>query len=325
MLEDPEGFLTGLKGKIIAVDEIHRLGNPSELLKICSDYFPDIKLIATGSSTLGATAKFKDTLAGRKVRIMITPMMSQDMKDFGRPDLAHRFLRGGLPPFFLSKKFPEKEYQEWMDAYWAKDIQELFRIERRYAFQKFFELLMMQSGGIFEATRFAGPCEVSRTTISNYLKVLEETFVVSVVRPFSTYKPTEIVSAPKVYGFDTGFVAFFREWSELRGEDMGILWEHYVLNEILAQLQTRKVLYWRDKQGHEVDFVYVKQTRSPIAIECKWSASDFNARNMVIFRKRYPDGKNFVVANDIDRSFQRKHSTINIQFVSLTQLVSALK
>ena len=51
------------------------------------------------------------------------------------------------------------------------------------------------------------PCEVSRTTISNYLKALEATFVAHVVRPFSTHRPTEIVSAPKVYGFDTGFVA----------------------------------------------------------------------------------------------------------------------
>ena len=60
-----------------------------------------------------------------------------------------------------------------MDAYWAKDIQELFRLERRASFQRFVELLMAQSCGIFEATRFAAPCEVSRTTITNYLAVLE--------------------------------------------------------------------------------------------------------------------------------------------------------
>ena len=56
---------------------------------------------------------------------------------------------------------------------------------------------MAQSGGLFEATRFAAPCEITRTTISNYLKVLEATFVAPVIRPFSPHRPTEIVSAPR--------------------------------------------------------------------------------------------------------------------------------
>ena len=122
-----------------------------------------------------------------------------------------------------------------------KDIQELFRLERHYSFQKFFELLMAQSGGIFEATRFAKICEVSRTTISNYLKVLESTFVVHIVRPFTTHKITEIVSAPKVYGFDTGFICYHRGIIALRLEDYGFLWEHFVLNELHSQLQTKNI------------------------------------------------------------------------------------
>jgi hypothetical protein len=69
---------------------------------------------------------------------------------------------------------------------------------------------MAQSGGLFEATRFAAPCEISRTSISNYLNALEATLGAHVICPFSTRRPTEIVSAPKVYGFDTGFVAYYR-------------------------------------------------------------------------------------------------------------------
>jgi predicted AAA+ superfamily ATPase len=155
----------------------------------------------------------------------------------------------------LGKAFPEKDFQEWMDAFWAKDIMELFRLERRQSFQKFIERLLIQSGGIFEATRLARPCEVSRTTIRDYLAVLEETYVVNGVRPFSTHRPTEIVAAPKVYGFDTGFVSYFRGWYSLRPEDLGLFWEHYVLNEIHAHFQTRRINYRRDKRGHEVDYI----------------------------------------------------------------------
>ncbi len=166
-MDDAEEFLAGLRGRRVVLDEIHRLTNPSELLKIAADHFPSVKVLATGSSTLGAAAKFRDTLAGRKAELWLTPMTLADLEDFGRTDLRHRLLHGGLPPFFLSDELPEREFQEWMDGYWAKDIQELFRLERRHSFQKFFELLMAQSGGMFEATRFAGPCEVSRTTIMN--------------------------------------------------------------------------------------------------------------------------------------------------------------
>jgi len=215
-MEDPESFWAGLKGKRVILDEIHRLSNPSEILKIAADHFPSIKVIATGSSTLQASTRFRDTLAGRKVQVWLTPMMSQDMVEFGNPVLSHRLLRGGLPPFFISPVAPEADFQEWLDSFWAKDIQELFRLERRHSFQRFMELLFMQSGGVFEATRFAAPCEVSRSTISNYLSALEAMLVIQVIRPFSTRRSTEIISAPKTYAFDTGFVCYFRGWHQLR-------------------------------------------------------------------------------------------------------------
>ena len=324
MMADPESFLGGLRGHRVVLDEIHRLANPSELLKIGADHYPHTPILATGSSTLGASSKFRDTLTGRKRDLWLTPMNSYDLHDFGKEDLVHRFLRGGLPPFFIAKEFPERDFQEWIDAYWAKDIQELFRLERRDSFQRFVELLLAQSGGIFEATRFARPCEVSRPTITKYLRVLEATFVVHVVRPFSSYRPTEIVAAPRVFGFDTGFVCYHRGWNSLREENKGQLWEHFVLNEIQGVLQKRTVQYWRDKRGHEVDFVYEGRKEEPVAIECKWSADDFDSRGLLAFRRQYPSGKNYVVAADVTRSYLRKYNEVSIQFVNLSSLLDRL-
>ena len=323
-MEDPQSFLSGLGSRTIVLDEIHRLYNPSELLKIAADHFPGLKVLATGSSMLTASAKFRDTLAGRKAEVWLTPMILADLEDFQNTDLGHRLLFGGLPPFFLAGELPERDFQEWLDSYWAKDIQELFRLERRHSFLKFVELLLLQSGGIFEATSFARPCEVSRTTISNYLSVLEATFLVHVVRPFSSHRPTEIVSAPKVYAFDTGFICYFRGWQELRREDYGILWEHLVLNEIQAQLQTRQIFYWRDKRGHEVDFILRKRPDEPTAIECKWSAKDFDPVNLRSFRKHYPQGENLVVARDVDRPYKREYGGLRVKMLGAKELVSLL-
>lgn len=321
-MEDPEGFLQGLQGRTVVLDEVHRLDRPSELLKIAADHYPSVRLLATGSSSLGASARFRDTLAGRKEELWLTPMTTADLRDFGRPDLKRRLLRGGLPPFFLAGELPEREFQEWMDAYWAKDILELFRLERRHSFLRFVELLMMQSGGIFEATRFARPCEVSRTTISNYLSVLEATFAAHVVRPFARRRKAEIVSAPKVYAFDTGFLCYYRGWTELRPEDLGLLWEHFVLNEMHARLRPGvEIHYWRSKHGNEIDFVLAGRGRRPVAVECKWSAREFGGRNLRVFRNHYPGAGNFLVAADVDRPFTRDVAGNPVRVVGLEDFI----
>ena len=324
MMQDPEGFLDDLRDKRIVLDEIHRLDNPSELLKIAADHYPDTRIIATGSSTLSASIKFQDTLAGRKRDLWLTPMCLRDLTDAKHTNLRRRLLRGGLPPFFLAEEMEERDFQEWMDAYWAKDIQELFRLERRDSFQKFTELILTQSGGIFEANKFAGPCEVSRPTIANYLRTLEATFVAHVSRPFSSRRPSEIVSAPKVYGFDTGFVCYCRGWQELRKEDLGILWEHFVLNEILARLQTREIGYWRDKRGHEIDFVLAGRRKNPLAIECKWSADKFDPVNLEAFRRQHPAGDNVVLAEDVKQPFSRNYGTLKVRFEGLGPFIDGL-
>lgn len=330
MLEDFEAFLESKKGNRIILDEIHELDNPSQLLKVAADHYPEVKIIATGSSTLGASAKFRDTLTGRKEEIWLTPMLLDEMRIFGNYNIRHRFLFGGFPFFFTQKQIPEKRFREWIDAYWAKDIQEMFKVNKRASFQKFAELLLASSSGQFEATKFATQCEVDRETINNYLAVLAETFVVHIIRPYSTHKTTEIVSAPKVYGFDTGFVCHAKGWGEIRQEDTGLMWEHCVLNELQGQLQTRIIHYWRDKNGHEIDFVIPnKRNNSITAIECKFSISRIDlaalAKNIATFRYYYSEGDNFIVANDINDSFQRRYEGLTLTFVSPQDLVKKIK
>jgi predicted AAA+ superfamily ATPase len=211
-----------------------------------------------------------------------------------------------------------------MDAYWAKDIQELFRLERKNSFQKFLELLMIQSGGIFEANKFSNPCSVSHTTIANYLSVLEATYVAHVLRPFNTYKKTEIVAAPKVYMFDTGFVCYYRGINEITANDIGIMWEHYVLNELNANLQSKHIHYWRDKQGHEIDFIIERRGSAPIAIETKWKHHDFDCKNLKVFLRQYPHAEAYVVAHDVSKKTKKSINGVSIQFVSLKEMIKII-
>ena len=316
-LEDPESFLAQRRGGTVVLDEIHRLPDAAQLLKLAADHFPTTKVLATGSSTLGASARFRDTLAGRKREVWLTPMVQADLQAFSRVDIQRRLLRGGLPPFFLADTLPERDFQEWTDSYWAKDVLELFRLERRHAFQRLLELLMAQSGGIFEATPLARACEVSRPTISTYLAVLEATFVMHVVRPFAHSGAAEIIAAPRVYGFDTGFVCHHRGWHQLRREDCGPLWEHLVLNQLHAHCGREPVHYWRTKHGNEIDFVLARRGRPPVAIECKWTADSFAPAGLKAFRNRYPAGDNIVVAEDVDRAFTKHFGGLAVRFIGI--------
>jgi hypothetical protein len=105
---------------------------------------------------------------------------------------------------------------------------------------------------------------------------------------------------------------------------MGVLWEHFVLNELHGRLQSRDISYWRDKKQCEIDFVIARRGKSPIAIECKWSADGFDPRNLAAFRKLHPAGENFVVCRDVKRAYRATLAGLAVQFVGLEGLITNL-
>ncbi len=286
---------------------------------------PEIKIIAAGSSTLAARKKFSDMLTGRKNNIHLTPMLLQEGELFGNADLKHRMLFGGLPPFFMRKKLPETRYSEWFTSYLARDVQELYRVDNPSGYIKFVKLALARSGGMFVASNFANSVGVSRETIERYLHIAEQTHAVRSVEPFSTRATTEIVGAPKVYGFDTGFICYAKGWELLRSEYYGELWEHLVLNNIVGMFQEMRIKYWRNKAGQEIDFILQKnRNKEPIVVECKWSDRSFDPKNILSFRSKYTEGKNYVVSSDIITPYDRVYDGITVSFVSLDELCQRL-
>lgn len=255
---------------------------------------------------------------------MLYPLCGADDAFPFHDDLDRRFLRGGLPPLYLSEIRDDRDYSEWIESFWARDILELFRLERRASFLTFIELLLARSGGRFEANSFASPCGVSRPTILNYLAVLEATLFVHVVRPFSARRSSEIIATPVVYAFDTGFVAWALGLHEITVKDRGIFWEHLVINELAARLQTRNILHWRNKKGREVDFVIAPRGKPSVAIEAKYSAEAFDPAGMMAMRELHPGGPNIVVASDIHTPYNRTFGSLKVRFCPLGSLAEEI-
>jgi len=282
---DPEVFYRNCDKPIIVFDEIHRLPDPSRLLKIGADVFPQFKILATGSSTLAATRKFSDTLTGRKLVVHLTPILWDELSAFGGATLLNRLYRGGLPEALLAAEKNPVFYREWLDSFFARDIQRLFAFREPDKFNLLFEYVMKQSGGLFELTRAAGVLKISRPTLENYIRALEITQAVALIRPFYGGGQRELVKMPKIYAFDTGFVSFGRGWDPLRPEDLGLLWEHLVLEYIQAHADEWTVQFWRDAGGREIDFILPSSRDAVDIIECKWKPEEFDPSAAKTFRR----------------------------------------
>jgi predicted AAA+ superfamily ATPase len=228
-LEDPKAFFKAVRKPLVVLDEVHQLPDPSRILKIATDAFPRLRVLATGCSTLATSRKFRDTLTGRKRVVALTPVLAEELEAFGIADMEARVLRGGLPPALLRDGPDWEFYSEWLDSYFARDVQELFHVGKRTEFLRMVSLVLRQIGGLLEITRLAKHTGASRPTVMTWLDVLQITQVARLVRPFSGGGRREIIAQPKLYAFDTGFVCHARGWDSLRSEDLGMLWEHLVL------------------------------------------------------------------------------------------------
>jgi len=180
-----------------------------------------------------------------------------------------------------------------------------------------FESLLRQSGGLRRAASLSQVCGLSRPTISTYLEVLEVTHAIHLLRPYHAGGGRELVKQPKVYGFDTGFVAHVRGWNELRPEDCGQLWENMVLEHLLAQPGQPVVQYWRDRQQREVDFVVPRSRGACDAIECRWDVRGFDPRNLLAMRRLHPRGRNWVVAPNVREPYIREIDGLEVTFTGL--------
>lgn len=306
-LEDPETYFRSQpSGALLVLDEVHRLEDPSRTLKVAADAFPRLRILATGSSTLAATRRFRDTLTGRKRTLVLPPVLWTECLDaFGVRDLDRRLLRGGLPEVLLRETRDDAFFSEWMDGFYARDIQDLFGIRERTGFLNLLRIVLRQSGGLVDYSALSRECDLSRPTVKAHLEALTVACALYPLPPFHGGGRRELVRRPKGYGFDTGFVCFVRGWQDVRDEDRGTLWEHLVLDVLRTATEGEGLFYWRDKSGREVDFV-VRKGGNAHTVECKIRPDRFDPESLAAFRALHPRGRNYVVGPGVEEAYDRR-------------------
>ena len=199
-----------------------------------------------------------------------------------------------MPEQLLAETKDPGFFSECIDSFYARDVLELFGIRNRQGFLALLRLLLRRSGGPLDYSRLASLAELGRATAKAHVEAMRIAHAVHLLRPFHGGGKQEIVSRPKCYAFDTGFVTHERGWDSIRDDDRGLLWEHLVLDTLRLRFAEEDVLYWQDKTRREVDFVIRRPGGRVDAVECKINPDKLNAAPIAAFRQRYPRGRNYV-------------------------------
>ena len=310
---------------LLILDEIQLLDDPSNLLKLFYDYFPKLKVIATGSSSLKIKHKFSDSLAGRKSVYHVEPLNFDEYLLFKGEDKLlkirklffnedkkgslkkliesqqQKFIRsfeeyliyGGYPEVTLlqTKKEKVEKLYSIADSYIKKDIRDIAKIENIEAYNKLLKFLSVITGNLLNISSTATTIGISSATVLKYLNLLKETFIIDELLPFFLNKTKEVSKNKKVYFKDNGVrnlqIKNFNSL-DLR-PDAGILYENYVFNTLT---NTHDILvnnyFYRTQSKTEIDFISEKES-DILLLEVKSGKFNKNPKALFEFDKKYRD------------------------------------
>jgi len=310
------------KRTFLFIDEIQYLNNPSNFLKYFFDEYKDkIKIIASGSSAFYLDKKFKDSLVGRKIIFNLFPLSFREFLrfknqnklsevDFQNLTLSEKekiilfyqeyLIYGGYPRVVLASLEEKKEIlRDIAYSYIKKDIYES-NIRQDEIFYKLFKILADQIGNLINSSELANTLNVSRSSIDNYLYIMQKSFHIVLVRPFYKNIRKELTKMPKIYFMDLGLRNFFKnDFRVYRNrEDKGQLLENVVLRQLLEKYPEEQINFWRTTQQKEIDFVVNKQ----IALEVKFQIKSTKIKRYKIFLENYPEIKLSFVCFDCPKN-----------------------
>nr|WP_276570601.1 DUF4143 domain-containing protein [Halochromatium salexigens] len=190
----------------------------------------------------------------------------------------------------------------YLDGLIRDDILEFSRIAEVQAMRLFVQMLRERVGSPVSLASMARDLQLSPTTLSRYLGILETLHIVLIVRPFYRNIARALLKEPKVYFYDTGLV---------KGDD-GIRFENACATMLQAEVQRRRdaegqeatLHYIRDKEGREIDFVVCDADQPTELVECKWSDAAV-PRYLAATAARFPKARATLLVRHLRHREQR--------------------
>jgi predicted AAA+ superfamily ATPase len=268
--------------ELLIIDEAQNIRDIGNVLKIIYDEFPQVKVIATGSSSLELANELKEPLTGRSKTLQMYPIAMMELRKtksiIDLKDELFTYLNYGMYPEVLTLKGAESKkahLMELVSAYLYKDVLQLNNIKHSDKIYKLLQLLAYQIGSLVSIHEIANALKINQETVNHYIDLLEKGFVIKRLSGLSNNPRKEISKMDKFYFIDVGIRnAIINNFSDIEiRNDKGALWENFIFMERQKYLSykgiTSQSYFWRRYSGSEIDLV---EQRDGIfhAFEFKW-------------------------------------------------------
>lgn len=280
--------------KIIVIDEAQMIHNIGLLIKRMVDNYPEIQVIASGSSAFELADRTKESMVGRKEELQLFPLSYGEMvkhSNFVEETrlVPHRLVFGYYPEVVTSVGKEEKILNDLVEGFLYKDILNLEGVKKSATLQRLVQMLAYRIGSEVNSNALSNDLGVNRLTVEKYIDILEKNFIVFSLTAFSRNQDNELKKGRKVYFWDNGLRnRIIKNFNpiELR-DDVGALWENFVISERKKKLayenQFKDTYFWRNTQQAEIDYLEVKNTEIE-AFEIK-----YNPNQKVRFTKSFTE------------------------------------
>lgn len=285
--------------KLVILDEAQRIMNIGLTLKLVADNFPDIQVIATGSSSFELSNKIAESLTGRKYEFFLYPFSLEELKPIYSELEMDRLLEekmifGMYPEIILGGDEKQKKLKSLARSYAYKDVLQFQNIKNPDVLEKLLQALALQIGNEVSYNELAAMVGVTKNTVENYVRILEQAFIIFRLTPFSRNLRNELKKLRKIFFYDTGIRnALINNFNPLNlRSDVGALWENFLIAERMKLLNNHEIeakgYFWRTQQGQELD--YLEDSGGKIqAVELKYKKDKFKTPKS--FSDAYPDAE----------------------------------
>jgi len=262
LLGDPSLFADELRGvperSWVVVDEIQRIpGLLNEVHRFIEER--GLRFALLGSSARKLKTAGTNLLAGRASQMRMFPLVAAELgPDFVLEDV----LRFGSIPLVWTATPKRAALEAYVQAYLREEIRAEALVRNLPGFVRFLPIAALFHGQVVNVSAVARDSGTSRTTVSGYLEILEDTLVTYRLRAFEAKLRVRERKHPKLYWIDSGLVrAVKKQFGPVTMEERGALLEGWVLTLLRAYAEDRElyddIFYWAPTQARrlEVDFL----------------------------------------------------------------------
>lgn len=333
--EDYKSFFETYKEPLI-IDEVQRVPELLSAIQVIvdSDRANNGRFILTGSHQPSLQEGIAQSLAGRTSIMMLLPLSMKELDQDGQLEslsIDDLLIKGFMPELYKKvSREPLTYYRDYLNTYVEKDLREMLEIKNLDKFLRFLTLLAARVGQVVNLSALSGEVGVSSTTLSEWLSVLEASYIVYRLKPFFSNITKQQIKSPKIYFTEVGLAVYLlgieTENQANRDPLRGNLFENLIVSEVLkSRLNANKnpnIFYMRTAKGVEVDLIVKKENNLfPYEIKTSMTPNKTFSRHLLYFveAEDYAKEPKIIYAGDSYPKFN------GVEYVNYKQLEKYLK